>query len=204
MTEIKNIIFDLGGVLLNIDFNKSIEAFEKLGIDNFEHMFSQTIADELFKSLETGNMGEDGFYTAIKKRTKTGVTDGEIADAWNALILNFRTESLEALEKLSAKYKLFLLSNTNSIHHTCFQKILTGETGKPSLDNYFTKAWYSHKLGLRKPGAAVYEYVLKDGNLLAAETLFIDDTWANIETAQSLGFKTHHLKPAEKIEDILE
>ncbi|HMK02853.1 MAG TPA: HAD family phosphatase [Ferruginibacter sp.] len=204
MTETKNIIFDLGGVLLNIDFSKSVDAFEKLGIENFQHMFSQTIADELFKSLETGDLGEADFYAAIKKRTKIGVTNGEIADAWNALILNFRPASLGALEKLSSKYKLYLLSNTNSIHHDCFQKKITEEAGKPSLDNYFTKAWYSHKLGLRKPGAAIYEYVLENGNLLAAETLFIDDTWANIEAAQSLGFKTHHLQPTEKIEVILE
>jgi glucose-1-phosphatase len=204
MTQTKNIIFDLGGVLLNIDFSKSVEAFGKLGIENFEHMFSQTMADELFKSLETGHVDETAFYESMKKRTRIGVTDAEIADAWNALILDFRPESLAALEKLSSNYKLFLLSNTNSIHHTCFQKILTRVTGKASLDGYFTKAWYSHKLGLRKPGSAIYEYILEEEKLRAWETLFIDDTWANIEAAQKLGFKTHHLLPGEKIENILQ
>jgi glucose-1-phosphatase len=202
MEGIKNIIFDLGGVLLNIDFNKSIEAFKKLGIENFDEMFSQVHADSLFKKLETGNVDEAEFYSEIKKRTRVHITDSDIAAAWNALILDFRIESLNFIESLSVKYKLFLLSNTNSIHHAYFQKLLTKETGRPSLDGYFTRAWYSQELGLRKPGEAIYEFVLQDGGLVAAETLFIDDTIPNIETAKKLGFKTHHLKPNEKIENI--
>ena len=202
MAATKNIIFDLGGVLLDIDLKKSISAFEKLGIENFEEMFSQFRADELFGKLETGMLNEHEFYSAIKKRTKVNITDREITNAWNALILDFRTESLDFLGKIAAKYGLYLLSNTNSIHLKYFQRLFTKQTGKPLLDDYFTKAWYSHKLGLRKPEAAVFKFVLQEENLIAAETLFIDDTLINIETAQSMGFKTHHLKPAERIEFI--
>lgn len=202
MTEIKNIIFDLGGVLLNIDFNKSIEAFSKLGIENFEEMFSQIHADSLFKKLETGSVGEQDFYDAIKKRTRDHITATEIADAWNALILDFRTDSLHFLDQLSGKYKLYLLSNTNSIHHSYFQQILKRQTGRPSLDSYFTKAWYSQNLGLRKPGEAIYKFILEDGGLEAKESLFIDDTLPNIETAVNLGFKAHHLKRGERIEQL--
>ena len=200
MTHIKNIIFDLGGVLLDIDLKKSINAFEKLGIENFEEMFSQFKADDLFEKLETGMLNEHEFYSAIKKRTRVNITDKEIANAWNALILDFRTESLLFLEKLATQYSLYLLSNTNSIHLKYFQQLFTKQTGKPLLDGYFSKAWYSHEVGLRKPGAAIFEFVLKEENLVAAETLFIDDTLINIETAQSMGFKTHHLKPTERIE----
>jgi len=202
MTATKNIIFDLGGVLLDIDFKKSISAFEKLGVDNFEEMFSQLKADELFEKLETGKLTEEEFYAAIKKRTKTNITDKEIAGAWNALILDFRTESLDFLEWLAPRYHLYLLSNTNEIHLKYFQQVFRKQTGKPLLDVYFIKAWYSHKLGLRKPGAAIFEFVLDQENITAAETLFIDDTLINIETAQNMGFKTHHLKPGERIEFI--
>ena len=200
MSTTKNIIFDLGGVLLDIDFQKTIDAFKKLGIKNFEDMFSQFKADELFEKLETGSITEVDFYSAIKKKTGVKVSDAEIDTAWNALILKFRTESLQYLETLSKSYKLYLLSNTNSIHLKYFKQLFTEQTSKPLLDEYFTKAWYSNEVGLRKPGAEIFEFVLNDENLNAAETLFIDDTLSNIETAQKMGFKTHHLLPTEKIE----
>ena len=200
MTETKNIIFDLGGVLLDIDFQKTIDAFKKLGIENFEEMFSQINADELFEKLETGNITEPDFYSAIKSRAKTNISDAEIDGAWNALILKFRTESLQYLETLSKSYKLFLLSNTNSIHLQYFKQLFTEQTGKPLLDAYFIKAWYSNEVGLRKPGSEIFEFVLQEEKLIAGETLFIDDTLINIETAKKLGFKTHHLLPTEKIE----
>ena len=200
MVQTKNIIFDLGGVLLDIDYQKTIDAFKNLGIQNFEEMFSQVKADALFEKLETGEISEADFYTAIKQKSKTAITNTEIDKAWNSLILHFRTESLEFLEKLSSQYKLYLLSNTNSIHLKCFKKLFIKETGKPLLDEYFIKAWYSNEVGLRKPGSEIFEFVLQQENLVAAETVFIDDTLNNIETAQKLGLKTHHLLPGEKIE----
>jgi glucose-1-phosphatase len=200
MAATKNIIFDLGGVLLDIDYQKTIIAFEKLGLKNFEAMFSQFKADDLFEKLETGHISETDFYVAVKERTKIELTNEEIDNAWNALILNFRPASLDFLEKLSANYKLFLLSNTNSIHLKYFKNLFMQQTGKPLLDVYFNKAWYSNEVGLRKPGTAIFEFVLQEENLKAGETLFIDDTLMNIETAQKLGFKTHHFLPTDKIE----
>ncbi|MBK8609555.1 MAG: HAD family phosphatase [Chitinophagaceae bacterium] len=200
MTETKNIIFDLGGVLLDIDYQKSIDAFTQLGLENFDDMFSQFKADELFEKLETGKISENEFYHIIRSRTKRVITNQEIDQAWNALILHFRTECLVYLEKLAPQYSLYLLSNTNRIHLKCFKDLFTRETGKPLLDRYFTKTWYSNEIGLRKPGEEVFNFVLEDENLKAAETLFIDDTISNIETAQKMGFKTHLLLPSEKIE----
>jgi putative hydrolase of the HAD superfamily len=200
MTQTKNIIFDLGGVLLDLDFQKTMNAFEKLGLDDFGNMFSQFNADELFIKLETGHVSESDFYEAIKKRTVKKITEKEINDAFNAMILDFRIESLALLEKLAANYKLFLLSNTNNIHLTFFKKLFTQQTAKPLLDDYFSKAWYSNEVGMRKPSAEIFEFVLKEEKLEPAETLFIDDTLINIETAQKLGIKTHHLLPSEKIE----
>lgn len=203
MNGIKNIIFDLGGVLLDINYQKSITTFEKLGIENFEEMFSQLKADELFEKLETGKVNETDFYSAIKKRTKAAITDEEIEKAWNALILHFRTESLDFLEKLAHKYNLYLLSNTNSIHLKYFNRLFTVETGQLLLDDYFNKVWYSHEIGLRKPGTAIFEFVLKDEKLTAAETLFIDDSVNNIEAAASVGIKARLLKADERIENVL-
>jgi len=202
MDQIKNIVFDLGGVLLDIDYQRSVSAFEKLGIEHFEKMFSQYHASELFEKLERGELSNAEFYAAIKKRLRTEVNEEEIEAACNALILDFRIKSLEFLEKLAATHKLYLLSNTNSIHVQFFKKRFTTQTGKSSLDAYFTKAWYSNEIGMRKPGPEIFEFILQEEKLKAAETLFIDDTLDNIETAQKLGFKTHHLLPTERIESL--
>lgn len=202
MSNIKNIIFDLGGVLLNIDYNKTIFAFTELGIGNFDKMFTQFHADELFIKMETGKISDEDFRETLKKATGGKVSDDQLDAAWNAMILTFRTESLTALEELSKKYSLFLLSNTNSIHLKYFQQVFIRDTGKPLLDGYFSKCWYSHLVGLRKPNDEIYEFALRDGDIAAGETIFIDDTIGNIEAAKQLGIKTHLLLPHERIEKL--
>ncbi len=202
MAAIKNIIFDLGGVLLDLDYNKTFVAFEQLGVEKFEKMFTQFHVNELFEKQETGKISEAEFYERIKELIPHPVSNEQITRAWDAMMLDFRTGSLAVLEELSKDHKLFLLSNTNSIHLKRFCEIFTRDTGKPLLDQYFSKCWYSHIIGLRKPTKEVYEFVLQDEGLVAAETFFIDDTIINIEAAQKLGIKTHLMLPQERIEDI--
>jgi glucose-1-phosphatase len=202
MSKIKNIIFDLGGVLLDIDTTKTDAAFEQLGIKDFKNNYSLHKADSLFDDLETGKITETTFYDGIRNISKSSLTNIEIRDAWNALLLDFRTESLAFLQQIAAKYKLFLLSNTNSIHLTAFNEIFKRDTGKETLDSYFTKAYYSNIIGLRKPHAPVYSFVLADADLIAGETLFVDDLINNIEGAKALGIQAHHLQPHERVEGL--
>lgn len=202
MNRIKNIIFDLGGVLLNIDFKKTFEAFKALGVENIEEMYGQHHANALFKNLETGSISEEDFFNAIRKYVPGNVADAQIEHAWNAMILDFRMGSLAELEKLAGSYKLFLLSNTNSIHLRRVKEVFTSETGKPLLDEYFSRSWYSNLLGLRKPDDDIYEFVLKEEKINPAETFFIDDTKENIEAAINLGIRSHLLLPTERIEDL--
>jgi glucose-1-phosphatase len=202
MAKIKNVIFDLGGVLLDIDIAKTEAAFEQLGIKDFKNNYSLHKADSLFDDLETGKITETAFYDGIRNISQTQLTDAEIKNAWNALLLEFRTESLAFLQQIAAKYNLYLLSNTNSIHLTAFNQIFKRDIGKDSLDSYFTKAYYSNIIGLRKPHTAIYSFVLADAGITAGETLFVDDLIYNIEGAKVLGIQTHHLQPHEKIEDL--
>jgi putative hydrolase of the HAD superfamily len=116
------------------------------------------------------------------------------------MLLDFRSESLKHLQLLREKQKIFLLSNTNIIHKKAFDQLFMQQTGVPSLDEYFDKAYYSQKVGLRKPNADIFEFVLKDAEITAGESFYIDDLPPNIETARKLGFKTHLLLPGEKIE----
>ena len=202
MPQIKNIIFDLGGVLLNIDYNKTAQAFQQLGVTNFDELYSQYKANPLFEELETGKISEAAFYQAIEQYCRPATSQKDIENAWNAMLLSFRTESLDFLVSLKDRYNLFLLSNTNSIHLKAFQQIFTTETGKASLDNYFTKCYYSHIIQMRKPYMDVYQFVLQEGNMNAEETLFIDDSINNVNTAKELGMQVHHLLATEKIEDL--
>lgn len=202
MAELKNIVFDLGGVLLNIDYGKTRMSFEELGFNQFDEMYTQYSADMLFSDLETGKISNDHFYEYLVKKAEGKINKEQINRAWNAMLLDFRVPSLAFLEELSKKYKLYLLSNTNAIHLEAFNEIFIRETGKPSLDAYFTKAYYSNNIGYRKPNADVFEFILKDAGINATETLFIDDSYNNIEAAKNLGFKTHLLLANEKIEDL--
>lgn len=202
MSQIKNIVFDLGGVLLDIDLTKTEAAFDKLGIKDFKNNYSLNKADKLFDNLETGKITAADFYNGIRSISSVSLTDEAIRNAWNALLLDFRTSSLQWMEQNSHRFNFYLLSNTNHIHHVCFSEHFKQQTGKPNFDDYFTKAYYSHNVGLRKPDAAIFEFVLNDAGIAAAETLFIDDLLKNIEAAKAVGIKTHHLLADERIESL--
>lgn len=202
MAVTKNILFDLGNVLIDIDFNKVKRAFEKLGIENFEQQFSQLSASSLFEDLEMGKISNEQFYKTIQQQSTLPLKDDQIKNAWNAILLDFRKESMDFLVRHNNQYRFFLLSNTNAIHLEEVNIILQKQYNKADLDEFFEKAYYSHKVGLRKPNEDIFEYVLKDANIKSEETLFIDDTPPNIDTAIKLGFKTHLLLPGQKIEGL--
>lgn len=202
MNELKNVIFDLGGVLLNVDYHKTADAFKALGAEKFDELYSQASANHLFESLETGLISEDAFYEAVYQYCEPETTRNQMELAWNAILLDFRKDSLAVLEGLRRKYNLYLLSNTNSIHLTSFNKTLLEETGNASLDNYFEKSYYSHLIQMRKPYVETYQWVLKDAKMIASETLFIDDSVNNIKGAIEAGIQTHLLLPTENIGDL--
>lgn len=199
---IKNIIFDFGGVIYNLDFKLTFNAFEKLGFSDFENMFSQFNADALFQELETGLITPGVFYERIKQVAAQPVTDEQIKNAWNALLLGYRKPSLDFLTALGEQYNLFLLSNTNQIHYEHFAPQLKEQTKYSSLESFFDKAYYSHKIGMRKPDKSTFGFVLNDAGISAADTLFIDDSYTNLPNAESMGIKTHLLQPGELIEHL--
>jgi putative hydrolase of the HAD superfamily len=199
---LKNILFDMGNVLFSIDYKKTEDAFAALGYDNFSEMYSQFTADALFEKLETGKISTEEFYKKLIASHPETVTELQITSAWNGMLLHWRIESLAFLKILAKKYKLYLLSNTNDIHLAAVNNLLKQETGKESIDDLFTKAYYSHKINLRKPNADIFEFIAKDAGIKPEETLFIDDLENNIEAAVLLGFKTHLLLEGETIEGL--
>lgn len=193
MKNIKNIIFDLGGVILNIDFKQTELAFAKLGVGNFNQYYTLQSLSPVFEQLELGLITPEIFYDEFRRLAKVPLTNNEIQNAWNALLLNFPPERIEWLKKISRKYKIFLLSNTNKIHYDAFIKLFGEQIGVNNFNKIFIKAYYSHEIKLRKPCKECFEFVLKEENLSAAETLFIDDSELNIEAAKTVGLNTIHL-----------
>ncbi len=187
---IKNIIFDLGGVLLNIDFQKTMDAFKKLGADNINEIFSGYSQYYFFDAFEKGLISPKEFRNEIRKFLKQNSTDEMIDEAWNAMLLDFPTERINFLLSCKNKYRTFLLSNTNAMHFPVYNKQLKEKFHINDLSDLFEKAYYSYRLGLRKPEKEIFEIVLKENNLNPEETLFIDDSPINIATADKLGIKT--------------
>ncbi|MEO8823791.1 MAG: HAD family phosphatase [Ginsengibacter sp.] len=202
MEKIENIIFDLGGVLLDIDYNLTRKAFENLGVVNFDEMYSQANADKLFQNLETGKVSEEEFYKEFNHTTGLNLPEAKIRSAWNAMLLSFREKSLEYLEQLEGRYKIYLLSNTNQIHLNSFYEIFNQNKRKKSFEKYFEKAFYSFEIGLRKPDVECYEWVLNDLQIEPQKSLFIDDSINNIKGAEKAGLRTFHLTPEKKIENL--
>lgn len=202
MERIETIILDLGGVLLNISFEATEKAFESIGLTNFHDYFSQYKASPLFEQLETGVVSEQEFFTYFRKETGLAVDDETITTAWNAMLLDFPPERIEWLRSLESRYRVFLFSNTNSIHHEAFQLKFSAEfPGKP-FDLHFEKAYYSHLLGKRKPYADAFEALIKDANINPSTAIFIDDTKTNIEGAQQVGMKGIFLTNGETVLDL--
>ena len=202
MQNIKNIIFDLGGVFIHIDYNKTLKAFTDLSVANFNDLYTQHHASDLFEQLETGKLTAEEFFNTFRNHINITLADEQIEDAWNALIGSFYLDRIQWLDQIKHKYKVFLLSNTNSIHHKKIIEIYKQQTGKTDFDNHFIKAYYSHQMGLRKPYVEAYQHVLNEQQLNASETLFIDDTLSNVEGAKKAGLPTVHLLPTVLLTDL--
>jgi putative hydrolase of the HAD superfamily len=191
--EIKNIIFDLGGVILNIDYNKTIASFKSLGIPEFELMFTQAKQEHLFDKFETGEIHSNDFLNGLMEKMPNHVSKNEIKQAWNDMLLDLPSTRLILLSKLKSKYQTSLLSNTNEIHIEAFHDIIERENQIDSLTPFFESVYFSCRMGLRKPDPKIFEYVCNEQKYEPSKTLFIDDSLQHVEGAKKAGLKAFHL-----------
>ncbi len=201
MTGIKNIIFDLGGVIMNIDFTLTHKAFEELGLNGFASHFTQHGLTPLFENYETGKIDDATFMEGMRKLSGLPLTNEQITAAWNALLLDFPPARIELLKTVKKKYRIFLLSNTNELHTREFEQRFRKLFGI-GISELFEKVYYSQEVRLRKPHAAIYRLVVDENGLNPAETLFIDDTASNFTGAEEVRLKVLHLKPPMTILDL--
>ena len=188
---IKNIIFDQGGIILNIDYVLTENAFVDLGGIKFAEIYSQKNQSPVFDLYDTGKISSEDFRYIVKKELGLlHISDIQFDNAWNAMLLDLPIHRLEFITKLREKYKVFILSNANDIHMTEANKTFYKITGKNSLSSYFDATYYSHEYGMRKPNEDFFNFVLHEHNLIPQETLFIDDSKQHIEGAKKVGLKT--------------
>lgn len=186
---IKNLIFDFGGVIIDIDYNRVRKAFEDLGMEDVRAFYQHDDHSRLVEDFEQGLLTEGQFRDAIISEIPGDISFQDFDDAWNRILLKVPPQRVEMLEKLQKKYNLYLLSNTNIIHYRKYMEDFQKQYGK-SLNSLFTKAFYSHEVLLRKPDPDIFNFVLDNAGIQAAETLFVDDSELNIEAAGKVGLKT--------------
>jgi putative hydrolase of the HAD superfamily len=204
VSEIKNIIFDLGGVIINLDIPKTISEFNKLSANPFESIYNQLQQTPIFDLFDKGQISESDFFFELKKSLKKPVTETQLLFAWNAMLLDFPGHRLELLNQLKQRYRIFLLSNTNETHINRFEKDLFQQHGYENLEPFFEKVYYSCRIGMRKPDREIFDFVLKENSLIASETIFIDDSPQHIEGALKAGIKAHLLSKEKDIKSLIE
>lgn len=204
MGNVKNLIFDLGNVLFDIDFSLLNEAFASIGIQGFDQHFTLNKSHPLFLDLEMGFINELEFYEGVRALTNLPVGNDQIKNAWNALLVGFRKDSIQWIKENNTNYATYLFSNTNQIHHDYFVSDFENKVAPYSFTSLFITPYYSHEMGMRKPDPASFTYILNKEGLKASETLFIDDNEPNINAAASIGLQVLHLKEGMRVEkDIL-
>jgi epoxide hydrolase-like predicted phosphatase len=199
MQQYRNIIFDFGGVFIDVDYKRTEQAFVDAGIKNFSELYSQQSASPLFENLETGKIKDSDFYMELRKISGIKLDNYQITSCWNSILGNYFPQAIEWLKDIRERYKVFLFSNTNAIHYDCFMNIYEKQFRKNDFNDLFDKTYYSHLAGIRKPNPEAFEYVLKDAGISAIDTLFIDDTISNIKGAKKAGLNTIFLNPPAKV-----
>ncbi len=193
MSAVKNIIFDLGGIFLNLNYQKTKDLFIEYGVPEFDDYFTQHHANSLFEDLEKGDISVDEFYSIFRKETNTNLTDEQIKTAWNGMLVSFSKERIDWLRKIKERYNIYLFSNTNQIHYDEIMFLYKRDVGETDFNELFIKPYYSHQMRLRKPYSDSFQHIIDEQKLIIEETLFIDDTIKNVESAKALGLQTIHL-----------
>ncbi len=198
-----NLLFDLGGVIVDIERQRCVRAFEALGLADADSYFGDYSQSGIFMAIEDGSLDADGFHRALRALLPPEVTDADIDDAFQKFIVGIPRHRLEALRSLrAAGHRIYLLSNTNPIMWNC---ILAKEFTKEGLQraDYFDGIITSFEAGCAKPDPEIFRYTCRTLGIAPADTIFFDDSEANTTAAAKLGFRTVHVRPGTEFTDYI-
>jgi FMN phosphatase YigB (HAD superfamily) len=200
-SSFKNILFDLGGVILDLNVNGTLESFLNLGFPRELLSYPENFHTDIFYNYETGKVTTAEFRDSVRAYAGVDFSDGDFDAAWCTMLDRVPKKRTLLLQSLAKDYDLYMLSNTSELHIEKFSKMFADVAGVP-LNEVFTQCFYSHEIGLHKPDEEAFEHVLKTAGIKAAETLFLDDNIHNVKSAQSLGFNVIHISENLKMEDV--
>jgi glucose-1-phosphatase len=204
-SDINTIIFDFGGVIIDIDPQLTMNEFAKLGAKKLDEDQTQHLIHNIIRKFEKGIFTPEVFRKKIKEFLGIQkASDQALDDAWNSLLFDIPEKRLKAIEQAKKNYQIFLLSNSNEIHYDLYVRDLQLRFGYREFDELFDKAYFSFDLHLAKPDSDIFEFVLHQHDLDPAKTLFIDDTEENLIAAQNLGMCTYQIKKPELIRHLFE
>jgi putative hydrolase of the HAD superfamily len=204
LKNIDAIIFDIGNVLVDIDYEFMISQFGKIANMDFHQIVTYSHQDKLFDQYEKGQISSASFRDALRKYIKPGVTDEEIDAAWNSILILYPPAKFDLLGRLREKYKIFALSNINDLHAAAIDLQVQNLFRAKDMRSYFDYAYYSYEMGQRKPEKEIYQRVLDEQSLNPSRTLFIDDKLENTNAAAALGIQVHHLTDRDALLDLFE
>ena len=190
---IDTFLLDLGGVLIDVDYQRTAAAFNALGFDGFEAIYSKAQQDHLFDGFEIGALSPAEFRSRIRSLHGHGITDEQVDQCWNAMLGRIPQARIDLVRRLKERYRVLLLSNTNAIHVPAFERIIAEHNGITDFKGLFDGAYYSCEMGLRKPDPEAFHHVLSRHGADPAHTLFIDDSIQHVIGAREAGLQAEHL-----------
>jgi len=197
----KNILFDLGGVILDLNVHKTLEQFLELGFPKELLNYPENFYTDVYFNYETGKVTTREFRDSIRKISGIPFTDSVFDEAWCSMLAKVPKKRTEILKRLAGQYQLFILSNTSELHIEKFNAMFLESAGY-QLSEVFSDRFYSHLTGHHKPDTAAFEHVLEHAGIQAAETLFLDDNIHNVKAAREMGFNVIHITDNLKMEDV--
>jgi glucose-1-phosphatase len=203
VTNICNIILDLGGVIINLDQPLTVSRFNALTGWDFETIYNKTTQSEIFNAFDKGQVTEDQFFDHIAKELRYKGEPLELIKAWNAMLLDVPAHRLDTLVDLRGDYRTFLLSNTCETHIREFERSLHVQHGIKNFNDYFDQVYYSCRVGMRKPDKEIFELVLEENELDPVETVFIDDSVQHVKGAGDCGIRAYLLQPGMELRQLL-
>ena len=186
---IKNVILDLGGIIINLETDRTWSALKRMAGERWPTIQERAKREDIQRLFETGALDANQYREFFNHHLTEPERDERLDLVFNAMLLNIPGPRITRIKQLGKEYRLFLLSNTNAIHLGQITRDLQRYHQIAGLDDLFEATYYSHIMGLLKPDAAIYQKVLADQGLKAEETLFIDDSQANVDGAIAVGMQ---------------
>lgn len=202
-TNINALIFDIGNVIIDIDYDIMVSEFKKIAKFDFREIIQYTHQDRFFDQFEKGQISAGDFRSTLRQYLKDETTDEQIDKAWNSILVAYPVSKFELLRRLRNKYKVYALSNINEIHLDGIDRYVKPAFGVSEMRRFFDHAYYSHEMGLRKPEKEIYQEVIKHAGLDPARTLFIDDKAENTDAAAAHGLQVYHLTDRDSLTTLL-